>query len=329
MGRAMAADGLVCSFTPPPGWEGKCGECTDLFHSSAWQDVLREGFGCSSVYLWDSQNRIGCALPVFRIGPFRVAYLGFPAGGQIGGISAPESLLEALPDLSFRQRIDAIRVPVSAFAEPTLLASRAVALPETAINDLAEWDPQKLPGAVRRDLKKFDCSGLELRLSVDVKHDSYRYHRLYLGTIRRHRGRRRYTEAYFRALIKLSRASDQLRCIGAYAGDELAGYLVAALSGDTVYYLHGATGPRFQHKRPSDALLCDAIKWAREIGALHFNMMTSPRLQPGLVFYKEKWGGETGVHRTCTLPVSWLGRLAAPLLNRGAERTEQSVPGRG
>ncbi len=246
-----------------------------------------------------------------------MGYLGFPAGGGIGTLSAPASIAENLNRLPFGRRVDAIRVPISGFSKPLLSAHGSVSSPETAILDLPGWSADQLSPPLRRNLKKFERSDLELRASVDVGRDAERYYRLYRGTIERHRGRRRYSLAYFRALLELSLSSDRLRCTGAYAGRELAGFLVAASSGGTVFYLHGASDPRFQTARPSDALFRDAILWAKSVGADLFDMMSSPPSQEGLVRFKEKWGGTTRQHRTCTVPVSWIGGLTVKLLGLG------------
>lgn len=318
---------IRCSLTPPPQWESTCNERDDLFHSSAWQSVLRRGFRCTSVYLWDGQARAGCALPIFPVGPFRVGYLGFPAGGGIGTLSAPAGIAENLNRFSFGHRIDAIRVPISAFSRPQLSTHQSVLAPETAILDLPGWSADQLSPALRRNLRKFQRSDLALRPSVEVERDAERYHRLYRGTVKRHRGRRRYGRAYFRALLELSLTSDRLRCTGAYAGEELAGFLVSASSGATVFYLHGASDPRFQKARPSDALFQDAILWAKSLGADLFDMMSSPRSQQGLIRFKEKWGGTTRQHRTCTIPVSWIGKLSLRLLALGGGNKKQSVLG--
>lgn len=291
--------------------------------------MLRQGFRCASVYLWDPQSQSGCALPVFPLGPFRIGYAGFPVGGGIGSLSAPARIVENLSACSFPRRIDTIRVPISGFGHPVLATHRALSVPETAIVDLRGWEAESLPSTLLRNLRKFDRSNLELKDCIDAANDAERCYRLYLRTIERHRGRRRYNRAYFRALIALSQSSSRLRCIGAYAGKELAGFLVAASSGQSVFYLHGASDPVFQKARPSDALFRHVILWAKEINAEQFNMMSSPRLQQGLVRFKEKWGGTTVQHRTCTLPVSWIGRLAAPLLNRGTDDARRSIPGRG
>ncbi|HSS65596.1 MAG TPA: GNAT family N-acetyltransferase [Gammaproteobacteria bacterium] len=321
--------GIHCDLTPPPEWQSTCDERGDLFHSPAWQSVLCRGFRCVSLYLWDAQARAGCALPVFPLGPFRMGYLGFPAGGGIGTLSAPASIAENLDCLSYGRRIDAIRVPISGFSRPLLSTQRSVSAPETAIVDLAGWSADRLPPPLRRNLRKFQRSDLELRPCVDARGDAERCYRLYRGTIDRHRGRRRYSRAYFRALLELSLSSDRLRCTGAYAGGELAGFLVAACSGATAFYLHGASDPRFQMARPSDALFENAILWAKGVGADLFDMMSSPPSQEGLVRFKEKWGGTTRQHRTCTVAVSRIGGLAVGLLRLGGGKKEPSVLRRG
>jgi hypothetical protein len=50
---------------------------TCILASPLWVDVL-DALGASTQYLWNRKIEVGVAVPVFRLGIFRVGYLGFP-----------------------------------------------------------------------------------------------------------------------------------------------------------------------------------------------------------------------------------------------------------
>ena len=106
-------------------------------------------------------------------------------------------------------------------------------------------------------------------------------------------GTARYTERYFTSLAEHSVSNHLVDVRRAVLDTDTAGFLVTGRHADTTYYLHGGTDPGFRNLSPSDLLMADAIRSAREAGCSRFNFMASPPQQDSLVRYKEKWGGET------------------------------------
>ena len=142
---------------------------------------------------------------------------------------------------------------------------------------------------------------------------------LYAAVIKSHGGTARYNKDYFTAVVGSSSRSSLLEVRAAMQDDDLAGFLVTGRHGDTSYYLHGGTDPRFRALSPSDLLMADAIEEARNQGCVCFNFMASPPEQTTLVRYKEKWGGETRQQQTYTSGMSAmypLFRLAETLYKR-------------
>lgn len=287
------------SNNPPEGWHKACKEAGRLFHTPDWQHLLESSFGCRSVYAWDKGRRSGAAFSVFKAGPFRVAYLGFPVGSFLG---QPGSYAELLGDWQTQASIPlpaCVRVPVSSLdSEPGLKLS-AVITPETAITDLPAWRLQSTSTNIRRDLQKADRAGLECT-SADSDEDAAALFELYKATIQRNRGSMRYTREYFARLVRLSHSVDNLRVFVARKYGRVVAFNASALDGSRGCYLHGGIDVAARDDRPGALLMFEAIRWAQESGGESFNFLSSPIGHESLVRYKEKWGGTTRDHFTYT-----------------------------
>ncbi len=201
-------------------------------------------------------------------------------------------------------------IPKTSFGGSTTL--------ETVIENLELWDAEKLPGSIRRNVRK--ARKHNVTIIDDVQYlDASQMYRLYLKTIQRHSGARRYTRDYFEALKSLAASWERIRFFSALFEGKLAGFLVLGLDGNTAYYLHGAIDMSVQQHRPSDLLFYTALSWSRRQGYSRFNFMSSPLNQPSLVRFKEKWGGKTYKHFTyewrVNQPFSQLFKLSMSLYN--------------
>lgn len=292
------------SLDPPAHWQEICTARGALFHAPSWQRLLETAFKSVSIYGWDPGTEIGFAISVFKAGPFRIGYLGFPAGGIVGPTPFQSETITGWDTARFPARLDCLRLPVSGFAPAATLRLPASENPETAIVALQQWEPQDLP-KLRRDLNKARRSPIIVEHATEPTLGKT-FEQLYRATVTRHGGQIRYNEKYFSLLIELSRNHPGLRCFVAKHGNNIAGFTVAALHGENAYYLHGAGHPDFIHYGTSDLLLHDTITWAKTQSARCFNMMASPPGQTTLIRYKEKWGAETRCHKTYTLPLRTL-----------------------
>ncbi len=198
-----------------------------------------------------------------------------------------------------------VRIPVAPSSSTRIPSLNSKATLETVIDNLASWKLEGLSGSIRRNVRKARKHNVQI---VDhVRNlDASRMYVLYLRTIERHRGTRRYTQRYFEAVKSLADSWERIRVFSALVEEKLAGFLVLGLDGDTAYYLHGATDMSLQQYRPSDLLFYTALSWSRRHGCARFNFMSSPLNQPSLVRFKEKWGGKTRRHVTYEWPVSRL-----------------------
>ena len=211
-----------------------------------------------------------------------------------------------------------LRLPVSAFARPVELPLPRAETVETAIEDLPSWRSEDLPSSVRRNIKKTNRYNIKVAEACCLSQGNILY-RLYRDTVTRHQGALRYNAPYFRGLIQLAKDDLRLRCLLAVHDENIIGFLVVALAGNTAYYLHGATDMTCQHYRPADLLFHEAITWARDAGIQSFNMMASPRQQQSLIRYKEKWGCVSKPQYTYDLVISSIhARMFNLILNAHA-----------
>ncbi len=262
----------------------------NLFHSACWMEVLQEGLGAEILELKTEGSR-PFPVPVFRKGPFRVLYPGFP----VGDIPPEYCALLSTGDCFKRKGkpIHMTRIWQSHLLHSCrIIHDPACFLYETVIEDLEAWSPERMSSSLRKNLKRAEKSGLHIEpLSVD---DAPRLFRLYESTVNRHGGSLRYGENYFRSLATRSMDNDLLDARVARTPEgKIAGVIVAAYHNGHAFYLHAVMDKTCRSMLPSDRLLFEAIGKAREAGMKSFSFLPSPIAQPGLIRFKEKWGGTT------------------------------------
>jgi hypothetical protein len=304
----------ICTLKPPDGWEQACEDAGSLFHSIAWQKALSRSLNVVPIYAWDKGNENGMAIPVFKVGPFCIGYVGFPVGSTIRGTQLDEEKILQLRKASFPESVHVLRLIVSPFGNGTKLPFEYETVWETVVQNLPQWQLSDLSKSARYDVRKAKRQGAQITEAVPSHHR--RAFELYYQTIVRHQGNLRYTEEYFRQLLGLAQDSPHIRCLLAIADDKVIGFLVAILEGQIAYYLHGATDMSFKQYQPSDLLVYEAIRWAQSEGMSKFNMMASPLEQSGLVRYKEKWGGESKVQKTYSVPLQSVPAVLFTIANR-------------
>ena len=293
----------IVSPEPPAFWEHCCQSNNSLFNSPAWHGVLSTGFGARTLYLWHAATQSAATVSVFRAGPFRIGYLGFPTGSIIGDLAPIHGLIKTLPLSLPSLPIHILRWPCSASRPMPSLSYRHEILPETLLINLQDWSDANLLKRVRRDVSKARRSQLVvIEADEPERHGEY-MHKLYVQTVMRHHGETRYSASYFRELVRLAAHDQLLRCFLAIHNEKIAAFLVLAIEGDTAYYLHGANDPDLTALCPTDLLIHHAINEAKRLGLSCFNMMASPKNQPSLVRYKEKWGGITQPQTTFDIPL--------------------------
>lgn len=272
-----------------------------LFCSESWLELLRSAFGCQTLRVHDLHQNAIYPIAVFKAGPFKVGYLGFPVGAALGSTDRCHALGTFLRSLPAAQRPHCLRIAVSSLHNQARLDLPCAPTPETTLDDLPGWTLAEVSSNVRRDLKRAQKANLQV--CEARPENAAAIFELYENTIQRHRGSMRYTPAYFDHLVSLARDSTDLRVITTGTEADPAAFLVAAIHDGIGFYLHGGSDPAQRQHRPASLLMHEAITWAQRARCHSFNFMSSPGSQPSLVRYKEKWAGTTRDHLTYTLPV--------------------------
>lgn len=281
-----------------------------FFHSQAWFDILEQGFSARTLKI---SLDIPLAFTFFKGGPFRLAYANFP----IGLITAEETFAVTTTDIANFLRSQGAQI--LHFVTPHLIQdlnqSRDIYLPETVIDNLANWEESRLPADVRYEVRRSRREGLRVR-KVNIE-DSKHLYALYKATVGRHGGQIRYTLEYFKALTALAQHDQRLDCrVGLPTdGDEPCAFIVTAHDGDIAYYLHGGYDASYARLRSGYGLINLAITHARDSSCKVFNLMASPMNQPDLVKFKEKWGGGTRQIVTHRQSLNLAGKLLIEALH--------------
>lgn len=280
------------SLNPPAWWDEECKKHNNLFQSEEWQNIITSSFNAKTLYIWDNEQRDGATVTIFKAGPFRVGYIGFPVGGSIRKNSINNELVKFLTDTKLPITLHLVQITNTAFSENKYLPIPYSEIPETAISDLQNWDILLQRKTLRSDIKKALSYKINIFNAHSPRHGNA-MHKLYLETLVRRSGNLRYNNKYFQNIVNLSITNNRLVCLLAEINGDIAGFLTLAFHGKTAFYLHGGHSISCRQYKISDLLLHRAIILAKKAGITKFNFMASPKDQPSLIFYKEKWGGVT------------------------------------
>jgi lipid II:glycine glycyltransferase (peptidoglycan interpeptide bridge formation enzyme) len=140
-----------------------------------------------------------------------------------------------------------------------------------------------------------------------------------------------HTLGYYRAVYKLLTACNYARLfIAEYSGEPIAAIFVTAFAGEAIY-LYGASGNAHRDKMPNHALHWDAIKWAKALGCMHYDLwgvgaaaeaeLGELHVGSGLYQFKQGFGGRVvnsaGAHNV--IFSRWrFARMARASAERGA-----------
>lgn len=274
-----------------------------LFGSTQWAYVI-EGLGCQSVLAWNEELQLPVVVPVFRRGPLRIGFLGFPlAGGAFDALTCGEFDRHAA-ELARELKLDIVRGTRCGLTD----RAPGECLPEVWTENLPDW-PGALGKRLRRDLAFAEraCAGVSLS---DRGGDPSAWHALYATAVRAHGGKLRYTPEYFCRLAAAAQDGAALRVFHASdASGRTLGFAVLAVHQRSGYYLHGAVDASARKTGLSDLMLWRLMSHARESGLQRFSLMASPAAQEGLVRFKGKWADRQGYSVTRDLARGALGTL--------------------
>lgn len=298
-----------------------------LFGSPLWAQVI-EGLGCDTVLAWNRELDSTVVVPVFRRGPLRIGFLGFPiVGGPFDALST-EQFDRHATELASTLKLDVVRSARCGLLKP----QPGHCLPEVWTDDLASW-PGPLAKKLTRDLAFAEraCTGITIQIGGG---DPAAWHALYERTVRAHGGKSRYTSDYFHRLAAADDAGAMLRVV--HAGDadgRTLGFAVLAMDQGSGYYLHGGVADSARRQGLSDLLLWQVMSLARDLGMRRFSLMASPAAQTGLVRFKRKWADQQGYSVTRDIGRGIAGKAVLGAMSLRARflstrRRQDSVPDR-
>ncbi len=258
----------------------------------AWRQALEQGLGAQVVPV-EGPGAPGRRLIVFTKGPFRVGYADFTAGVSM----LDEAYEAAMRAAAQRHGVDVIRyqAPRAAAASPR---HARFPLATTVIPGMQAWDERTLEKP-RRTSNKMRRTELLIRRAEAS--DAAAMNRLYLETMRRHGGARRYGEAYFAAIAA---TSSWVACLSG----AVVGFVASGRAGDRGLYLHGGHCESARGHYPSDLLFLAMLREAKEEGLGSFDFLASPPRQRSLLDYKCAWGAEVRPVVVSDHPQGWRGQ---------------------
>lgn len=279
------------------------GSSNSYFDGEDWGRVLEIGLNVKRFYLWDFDLKTGISLSVFKKGPFRMGYLGFPIcvmHWQDKRRYSLNRMLEAISQMPGKPQL--MRMAISPFSGlvSTRKKGKIATTTETCIVDLNDWSAFGTKKR-KKDSRHANrhCSDLQLVR----KASGSELYELYLRAIDRNSGAVRYSQQYFNELSDRL-GGNKVKMFGLKDDRALLSMIITVRHADAVYYLHGGSVPEVMSRGASDFLMQMAIEDAQDTCANSFNFLSSPNDQAGLIKFKEKWGGismpsESSTFSTC------------------------------
>lgn len=281
-----------------------------FFDGPTWGAVLIDGFDVKRYYIWDKTYTTGRALTVFKKGPFKVGYLGFPIYSQAEIESESYSVDRMLNAIALmKEKPHILRLPASAFSNLHLNIKKCFIenTVESCITDLCGWNDIDT-STRRRDLRYAQKRLMGNNIIPDYNISSDEAFNIYNEAIKRNLGKLRYSKKYFESLTNKTNAP-WVSFFSMREEKHIKNLTITVRHADTVYYLHGGGTPEALRAGASDLAMSIAITDAKNKGAKRFNFLSSPEKQPGLIRFKEKWGGESRQALTYSIPLTRLGSL--------------------
>ena len=294
----QSADAITWRTEPDEAYRAWIAHAGGLFADSAWAEPIARALGSRIVYGFDPRRDAGVAVHLFSRFGVTVAYAGLPISpAWLADATAREA---AIPGAQLaRFNFSALVANVAAAR-----SEHAIEQPESVIPDVAAW-PNRSARKLKKDRAFAVRSGLRLG-DLGAEHAAA-VETLYRATVTRHRGRLRYGEDYFRAVVAFATDS-RVSARGAFdESGELAGFAMFGLDGGIAHYLHGGVAESGRSRGASDLLLGDAMDRMIARGARSVTLLPSPAQQGGLLAFKRKWAEADGTWLTLDRPQGFAG----------------------
>ena len=263
-----------------------------LFASPAWCGVLQRSFGARTLVLERDTAAADVVISVIPVGPFRIGYVNFPWVDVTGGARLDVEETRALLEQLRAAGVDELNAPDTWLSVPASTRARRQRIEETRIEDLASWSLAAAP-KLRRVASLAARGAAEIVPCTASDHAGFAFD-LYRATVARHGVAAKYPPRYFGEVLRSAESgTSRLRARCANVAGAPAAFLITGEHDGVTYYLHGGMRRDASAAHPMDALFLESITHARDSGCRAYDFMASPKDQPNLIRFKEKWGGVT------------------------------------
>ena len=280
-----------------PGWDELLltNENYSFFHSSAWARVLHESYNYKPLYFTAIENgSLSALIPVMEVRSLLTGRRGvsLPFSDYCEPIAPDKShFLELIDDVikygknagwksiewrGGQEFFDDV-TPSSYYYTHTL--------------DLLENEEQILShfrDSTKRNIKKATKEGVEV--SISNSSESIReFYRLNCMT-RKHHGLPPQPFYFFENIYDHILSKDQGMVILASHDKKVIAGAVMFFFGNRAIYKYGASDRTYQHLRPNNLIMWQAINWCAQNGHKDFLFGKTERENNGLLQYKRGWG---------------------------------------
>jgi hypothetical protein len=287
--------------SPGKEWDEFASRYTDLiFYQSVWSQVLKEGLGGQPLYFYLREGKeIVAGLPAvllnFKI--FKILYASIPYGNMIGEKDCFPVFLSCLEKEFVRRGIDQVRITDSPFWEnrnpdPSFKPIENVC---TLIN-LRDMDEERLWKShskyVRRDIRRAQKNGIEV-YKVVSKSDLDCLYKFYLNTMERNRAPAKYSRQLVSTLYDFIETSKKgVLLMARMHHQPVAGVLLIHSNSSTHAFFGGSYG-QFLKFYTNELLIHESLLQAIRCGHKVFDFMGSDKEDEKLIWFKNKWGGQS------------------------------------
>jgi hypothetical protein len=269
-----------------------------IYHTLDWQNVIQETYGYTPHYIVaGDENRVRGLLPLFAVNSLLTGrhLSAIPFSHHVPVLYESKDVLRGLVERARKLAIQKgyryieIRGSAKALAELGFEASSHnwITVLNLEVGEQSLWD--NLRSSVRRNVRKARRNHLVIRRG---KHpaDFDSFYRLVLET-RRYQG----VPPYPKRLFGILQTMPQARLHLALQEDDILAGIITLCYGKHVIYAYGASTKNREKLglRPNDLLFWHVISEAYEEGFREFDFGTTPKGLPGLLRFKENWGGRS------------------------------------
>jgi hypothetical protein len=264
-----------------------------IFHSSAWARVLYESYGYRPVYFAAIEGgSLSFLMPFMEVNsrltgkrgvslPFTDFCDPISANGKIFG-TARNAVTEYGKDRGWKTA----EWRGGAFGEASPCASYL-----SHVLELGKSEEQVFSGfksSTRRNINKAGKEGVRIEMGSSLK-SMESYYRLHCGTRRDH-GLPPQPFSFFRKIHDLVIAKGFGFTALAFLSDVCVAGGVYFHFGETAIYKFGASNRNYQHLRPNNLVMWEAIRECMRGGCRHFSFGRTEPDNEGLLQFKRGWG---------------------------------------